>query len=192
MIYQKVSEIMLELSKKGKIRREEIVPTMLPLLAEKKLVIKPTVINDYKFEDNNASFLATYELVDTETYEDTRNRNSNNSSQYESIIVQLPAGGCDSEGKGRATYMASTGVYRQILQQIFAIAILEPDDGYENFLENGNNSLSDNQENVDNEVDNSQEFDEFEDDNSTLQEENTTKTIYEMTDEDIDRQFESY
>lgn len=84
MIYQKITEIMLELSNIGKIKREDIVPTMLPLLSEKKIVIRPTTITDYRFIENNASFIATYELVDTETIGNTK--------EYESIKVQLPAG----------------------------------------------------------------------------------------------------
>lgn len=177
MIYQKISEIMFELSDIGKIKREDIVPTMLPLLAKKKIAIKPSTITDYKFIENNASFIATYELVDTE--------NIKEDGKLESIIVQLPAGGCDSEGKGRATYMASTGVYRQVLQQVFSIPILEPDEN-----DNKNSEMP-----IQQDFSNDSEtgFEEFEDDeNENTQEEQTTKTIENMTYDDIDEQFENF
>lgn len=176
MIYQKIVEIMNELTKIGKIKREEIVPTMLPILASKKLVIRPIEISDYRYMNNNASFNATYELVDTES--------SNENNEYASIIIKLPAGGSDSEGKGRATYMASTGVFRQVLQQAFLIPILEPDE--ENTGIPGNSGI------MGEDSDNMQFPEEFEDDNSIPEEENQAKTIDELTVEDLDAQFENF
>lgn len=126
MIYEKISQIISEVSTMEKMRREEIVPKMLPLLAKYKIAIKPLEISDYHYKDDEASFIAKYELVDTED------------SNLTSIIAQLPAGGCDSDKKGRATYMASTGVYRQLFQQIFAIPIIE-----DNIIENSNNQEDD-------------------------------------------------
>ena len=185
MIYQKIAEIMMELSEIGKIKREEIVPTMLPLLAKNKIVIKPREITDYKFMDNKSSFVASYELVDTEIQ---AGENINDSNQYESIIVQLPAGGCDQEEKGRSTYMASTGVYRQVLQQVFAIPILEPED--ENNNNNNNNQV--NNENINNENGSIQDFEEFEEDDSVTQNQENTKTVEDLTVEDIDQQFANF
>lgn len=92
--------------------------------------------------------------------------------------------GCDLEGKGRATYMASTGVFRQVLQQVFSIPILEPDEDY-NRNDETSKVLNDNTES----------FEEFEDDdnnNEVSKEEQKTKTIDNMTDEDIDEQFENF
>lgn len=186
MIYQKIAEIMMELSEIGKIKREEIVPIMLPLLAKNKIVIKPGEITDYKFIDNKSSFVASYELVDTEVQAEA---NTNDSSQYESIIVQLPAGGCDQEGKGRSTYMASTGVYRQVLQQVFAIPILEPEDENNN---NNNNNNEVNNENINNENGSIQDFEEFEEDDSVTQNQENTKTVEDLTVEDIDQQFANF
>lgn len=111
MIYNKVTEIMTELIPIGKIRREEITTVMQPLLAKYKLVLKPAEISEYKFANQESSFKVKYELVDAED------------ANLSSIMMEVPGGGSDQEGKGRSTYMASTGAYRQALQQLFAIQI---------------------------------------------------------------------
>ena len=79
MVYQKIIEIMEEIQAFGKIKREEIVPTLSPLLTKYKLSIKPAETNEYKYVNQEASFLAKYELVDTEDPE------------LQSIIVEVPA-----------------------------------------------------------------------------------------------------
>lgn len=165
MIYKKIVDIMNEIIPLGKIKREEIVPMLLPLLAKHKIAIKPAEVSDYKYSNQEASFLAKYELVDTE-------------DNLESMIIQLPGGGCDSENKGRATYMASTGIYRQMLQQVFAIPI-EEDNGV-------NTSQTRTEENSERNV---YEFDEFANENEETQEQ---KDIAEFTDDDIDAEFAGF
>lgn len=64
MIYKKIVEIMNELVPKGKIKREEIVPTLSPLLAKHSVVIKPGEITEYKYMEQGASFIVKYELID--------------------------------------------------------------------------------------------------------------------------------
>ena len=113
MIYQKIVNIMEELVPIGKIKREEITSIMQPLLAKYKLVIKPSEVIDYKHINQEASFKMKYEIVDADD------------SELQSIYLEVPGGGCDQESKGRATYMATTGAYRQALQQLFSIQILD-------------------------------------------------------------------
>lgn len=79
MIYQKITQIMTEVVSLGKIKREEIVPKLLPLLAKYKIVIKPAEVTEYKSMNQEASFLVKYELVDTEDPE------------LQSMLVQIPA-----------------------------------------------------------------------------------------------------
>lgn len=113
MIYQKIVNIMEELVPIGKIKREEITSIMQPLLAKYKLVIRPSEVIDYKYVNQEASFKLKYEIVDADD------------SELQSINLEVPGGGFDQEGKGRATYMATTGAYRQALQQLFAIQIVD-------------------------------------------------------------------
>lgn len=113
MIYQKIVKIMEELSPKGKIRREDITSVMQPLLSKYKLVIRPSEVSDYRFANQEACFKIRYEIIDAED------------EQLRAIYTEVPGGGVDNEGKGRATYMASTGAYRQALQQLFAIQIVD-------------------------------------------------------------------
>jgi len=113
MIYQKIVSIMEELVPIGKIKREEITSIMQPLLAKYKLVIRPAEVIDYKYVNQEASFKLKYEIVDADD------------SELQSINLEVPGGGYDQESKGRATYMATTGAYRQALQQLFSIQILD-------------------------------------------------------------------
>lgn len=113
MIYQKIVNIMEELVPIGKIKREEITSIMQPLLAKYKLVIKPSEVIDYKHINQEASFKMKYEIVDAED------------NELQSIYLEVPGGGFDQESKGRATYMALTGAYRQALQQLFSIQIFD-------------------------------------------------------------------
>lgn len=169
MIYQKINKIMFELCKLGKIKREEIIPTVSPLLAREKIIINPTDIADYRFGDNQASFIVSYEIIDSEEKDE---------NGYQSMIVKLPAGGSDGEEKGRATYMAQTGAYRQLFQQIFAISILEPD-------EINNNSLKNEETNVEN-------LHEFKEDDIQENVGKETKAINEMTEDDLEAEFANY
>lgn len=111
MLYQKIINIMEELIPIGRIRRDEITTVMQPLLVKHKIVVKPQEVIDFKCIDQGASFRMKYELIDAED------------NELKSILIEVAAGGFDQEGKGRATYMALTGAYRQALQQIFSIQI---------------------------------------------------------------------
>lgn len=126
MIYKKIVNIMEELVPIGKIKREEITSIMQPLLAKYKLVIKPSEVIDYKHINQEASFKLKYEIVDADD------------SELQSIYLEVPGGGCDQESKGRATYMALTGAYRQALQQLFSIQIF--DELYQGNVFNAENS----------------------------------------------------
>ncbi len=79
MLYKKIIEIMTEIKSCGRIKREDIVPILLPLLAKYKISIKPAEVSDYKYINQEASFIVKYELVDTEDPE------------LQSILVQVPA-----------------------------------------------------------------------------------------------------
>lgn len=79
MIYKKINEIMNEIIPLGKIKREEIVPKLLPLLAKYNIVIKPAEVTDYTYREQESSFISKYEIVDTEE------------NELSSIIVQVPA-----------------------------------------------------------------------------------------------------
>ena len=154
MIYNKISDIMNEIIPLGKIRREEIVSTLLPILAKHKIVIKPGEVKNYSYTKNESSFIVTYEVIDTEDPE------------LKSILVEVPAGGRDTEEKGRSTYMASTGAYRQMFQQLFALPI---EDELPDNSNNTNNNDFDNTNNANNDF----VLDEFQGDN-TVDETNGT------------------
>ena len=193
MIYNKISDIMNEIIPLGKIKRDEIVSTLLPILAKYKIAIKPGEIKNYHYTKNESSFIVTYEIVDTEDPE------------LKSILVEVPAGGCDTEEKGRSTYMASTGAYRQMFQQLFALPIEDE------LPDTSNNS---NQENLDNLSNTNNDFvlDEFQDDNkvdetngtnitpdnqnmennNTTTISNTNKPISDFTFDDIDEEFSNF
>lgn len=192
MIYNKISDIMNEIIPLGKIRREEIVSTLLPILAKHKIVIKPGEVKNYSYTKNESSFIVTYEVIDTEDPE------------LKSILVEVPAGGRDTEEKGRSTYMASTGAYRQMFQQLFALPI---EDELPDNSNNTNNNDFDNTNNANNDF----VLDEFQGDNTVDEtngtnitpdnqnmENNTTTTntnakpISDFTFDDIDEQFANF
>ena len=192
MIYNKISDIMNEIIPLGKIKRDEIVSTLLPILAKYKIAIKPVEIKNYNYARNEASFIVTYELVDTEDPE------------LKSILVEVPAGGCDTEEKGRSTYMASTGAYRQMFQQLFALPIEDE------LPDTSNNSNQNNLDNLNN-TNNDFALDEFQDDNKVDETNgtnitpdnqnlennntaisNTNKPISDFTFEDIDEEFSNF
>ena len=194
MIYNKISDIMNEIIPLGKIKRDEIVSTLLPILAKYKIAIKPGEIKNYHYARNEASFIVTYEIVDTEDPE------------LKSILVEVPAGGCDTEEKGRSTYMASTGAYRQMFQQLFALPIEDE------LPDTSNNSNQNNLDNLNN-TNNNFVLDEFQDDNivdetngtnitpdnenlennnATTTISNTNKPISDFTFEDIDEEFSNF
>ncbi len=192
MIYNKISDIMNEIIPLGKIKRDEIVSTLLPILAKYKIAIKPGEIKNYHYARNEASFIVTYEIVDTEDPE------------LKSILVEVPAGGCDTEEKGRSTYMASTGAYRQMFQQLFALPIEDE------LPDTSNNSNQNNLDNLNN-TNNDFALDEFQDDNKVDETNgtnitpdnqnlennntaisNTNKPISDFTFEDIDEEFSNF
>ena len=194
MIYNKISDIMNEIIPLGKIKRDEIVSTLLPILAKYKIAIKPGEIKNYHYARNEASFIVTYEIVDTEDPE------------LKSILVEVPAGGCVTEEKGRSTYMASTGAYRQMFQQLFALPIEDE------LPDTSNNSNQNNLDNLNN-TNNNFVLDEFQDDNkvdetngtnitpdnenlennnATTTISNTNKPISDFTFDDIDEQFSNF
>lgn len=194
MIYNKFSDIMNEIIPLGKIKRDEIVSTLLPILAKYKIAIKPGEIKNYHYTKNESSFIVTYEIVDTEDPE------------LKSILVEVPAGGCDTEEKGRSTYMASTGAYRQMFQQLFALPIEDE------LPDTSNNSNQNNLDNLNN-TNNDFVLDEFQDDNivdetngtniipdnqnmennnATTTISNTNKPISDFTFDDIDEQFSNF
>ena len=193
MIYNKISDIMNEIIPLGKIKRDEIVRTLLPILAKYKIAIKPGEIKNYHYTKNESSFIVTYEIVDTEDPE------------LKSILVEVPAGGCDTEEKGRSTYMASTGAYRQMFQQLFALPIEDE------LPDTSNNSNQNNLDNLNN-TNNDFVLDEFQDDNkvdetngtnitpdnqnmennNTTTISNTNKPISDFTFDDIDEEFSNF
>ena len=192
MIYNKISDIMNEIIPLGKIKRDEIVSTLLPILAKYKIAIKPGEIKNYHYARNEASFIVTYEIVDTEDPE------------LKSILVEVPTGGCDTEEKGRSTYMASTGAYRQMFQQLFALPIEDE------LPDTSNNSNQNNLDNLNN-TNNDFALDEFQDDNKVDETNgtnitpdnqnlennntaisNTNKPISDFTFEDIDEEFSNF
>ena len=192
MIYNKISDIMNEIIPLGKIKRDEIVSTLLPILAKYKIAIKPGEIKNYHYTKNESSFIVTYEIVDTEDPE------------LKSILVEVPAGGCDTEEKGRSTYMASTGAYRQMFQQLFALPIEDE------LPDTSNNSNQNNLDNLNN-TNNDFVLDEFQDDNTVDETNgtnitpdnqnlennntaisNTNKPISDFTFDDIDEQFSNF
>ena len=194
MIYNKISDIMNEIIPLGKIKRDEIVSTLLPILAKYKIAIKPGEIKNYHYARNEASFTVTYEIVDTEDPE------------LKSILVEVPAGGCDTEEKGRSTYMASTGAYRQMFQQLFALPIEDelPDtsnNSNQNNLDNLNNTNNDfalDEFQDDNKVDETNgtnitpDNENLENNNATTTISNTNKPISDFTFEDIDEEFSNF
>lgn len=192
MIYNKISDIMNEIIPLGKIKRDEIVSTLLPILAKYKIAIKPGEVKDYSYTKNESSFIVTYEVIDTEDPE------------LKSILVEVPAGGRDTEEKGRSTYMASTGAYRQMFQQLFALPI---EDELPDNSNNTNNNDFDNTNNANNDF----VLDEFQGDNTVDEtngtnitpdnqnmENNTTTTntnakpISDFTFDDIDEEFSNF
>ena len=194
MIYNKISDIMNEIIPLGKIKRDEIVSTLLPILAKYKIAIKPGEIKNYHYARNEASFIVTYEIVDT------------GDPELKSILVEVPAGGCDTEEKGRSTYMASTGAYRQMFQQLFALPIEDelPDtsnNSNQNNLDNLNNTNNDfalDEFQDDNKVDETNgtnitpDNENLENNNATTTISNTNKPISDFTFDDIDEQFSNF
>lgn len=182
MLYEKIIKIMEELIPIGKIKREEISTVMQPLLAKYKLVIKPSEVIEYKYINQEASFKIKYEIIDAEN------------NELKSILIEVPGGGFDQEGKGRATYMASTGAYRQALQQLFVIQI-------EDELSQINNNIG---SNIQEDFTSYHEFQDTEQ-NETISSENTQNieninneqiiqsvNIEELTNNDIDREFANF
>ena len=194
MIYNKISDIMNEIIPLGKIKRDDIVSTLLPILAKYKIAIKPGEIKNYHYTKNESSFIVTYEIVDTEDPE------------LKSILVEVPAGGCDTEEKGRSTYMASTGAYRQMFQQLFALPIEDelPDtsnNSNQNNLDNLNNTNNDfvlDEFQDDNKVDETNgtnitpDNENLENNNATTTISNTNKPISDFTFDDIDEEFSNF
>ena len=194
MIYNKISDIMNEIIPLGKIKRDEIVSTLLPILAKYKIAIKPGEIKNYHYTKNESSFIVTYEIVDTEDPE------------LKSILVEVPAGGCDTEEKGRSTYMASTGAYRQMFQQLFALPIEDelPDtsnNSNQNNLDNLNNTNNDfvlDEFQDDNKVDETNgtnitpDNENLENNNATTTISNTNKPISDFTFDYIDEEFSNF
>ena len=194
MIYNKISDIMNEIIPLGKIKRDEIVSTLLPILAKYKIAIKPGEIKNYHYTKNESSFIVTYEIVDTEDPE------------LKSILVEVPTGGCDTEEKGRSTYMASTGAYRQMFQQLFALPIEDelPDtsnNSNQNNLDNLNNTNNDfvlDEFQDDNKVDETNgtnitpDNENLENNNATTTISNTNKPISDFTFDDIDEEFSNF
>ena len=183
MIYNKISDIMNEIIPLGKIKRDEIVSTLLPILAKYKIAIKPGEIKNYHYTKNESSFIVTYEIVDTEDPE------------LKSILVEVPAGGCDTEEKGRSTYMASTGAYRQMFQQLFALSNNSNQNNLDN-LNNTNNDFALDEFQDDNKVDETNgtnitpDNENLENNNTAIS--NTNKPISDFTFEDIDEEFSNF
>lgn len=180
MIYKKIVSIMKDLASNGKIKREEITTVIQALLTKYQLVIKPTEVMDYKFINQEASFKIKYEIVDAED------------EALSSIFVEVPGGGFDQEGKGRATYMASTGAYRQALQQLFSIQIDEE------LIFKDNADIDGNEKNVE---DFPMQFDDFQETETnseiTIDDKEKSNTIEdkevdELTMEDIDNEFADF
>lgn len=80
MVYQKIVKIMGELVPIGKIKREEIVTVMQPLLVKHNLVVRPATVSDYKFINQEANFITKYEVVDAE------------SGNHPAITLEVPGG----------------------------------------------------------------------------------------------------
>ena len=189
MIYEKIAEIMKELSTQEKIKREDITKVMQPLFAKYMLVLRPVEVVDYKFENQEASFKIKYELVDAEE-----------KNNLQSIFLEVPGGGYDQEGKGRSTYMASTGAYRQAIQQLFAIQIEDElsqinsgftsDENAPTFHEFQDSDKTDGKENTGNVIDirNNTNFTEQKQEKN----DNTVSNMDEITDEEIDREFAEF
>ena len=92
-------------------KTEEIVAMVRPLLVKYKVAIIPTKILGFTQQGNKVFISMKYQLIDMED------------ENKDCIEVEVPASGYDE--KGRAVFGALTGAYRYVMQQSFAIPVVD-------------------------------------------------------------------
>ena len=92
-------------------KTEEIVAMVRPLLVKYKVAIIPSKILGFNPQGNKVFISMKYQLIDMED------------SNKDCIEVEVPASGYDE--KGRAVFGALTGAYRYVMQQSFAIPVVD-------------------------------------------------------------------
>ena len=91
---------------------EKIVEMVRPLLIKNKVIVVPSAVTNIIPQGNKVYLTMKYELIDAE------------SENKDYIEIEIAGSGFDLKG-GRAVFAALTGAYRYLLQQSFAIPIVD-------------------------------------------------------------------
>lgn len=110
-------------------KAEDVVAMVRPLLVEYKVAIIPKEVKSFIQQGNKVYVTMKYQIIDMED------------ENKDCIEVEMPGSGYDE--KGRAIFGALTGAYRYVMQQSFAIPVIEEK---KDESEDGNNKLEDNNE----------------------------------------------
>jgi len=140
---------------------EAIIGMVGPLLIKYKVAIIPKKVVSFMPQGNKVYITMQYQVMDL------------GDKDKDCIEVEVPASGYDKSG-GRAVFAALTGAYRYVMQQCFAINIVDE------IKNNGSDPKDEENEN------NEEEHIESE---VTIQETNNEVPIDEMSMEDLDALF---
>ena len=110
-------------------KAEDVVAMVRPLLVEYKVAIIPKEVKSFIQQGNKVYVTMKYQIIDIED------------ENKDCIEVEMPGSGYDE--KGRAIFGALTGAYRYVMQQSFAIPVIEEK---KDESEDGNNKPEDNNE----------------------------------------------
>ena len=92
-------------------KAEDVVAMVRPLLVEYKVAIIPKEVKSFIQQGNKVYVTMKYQIIDIED------------ENKDCIEVEMPGSGYDE--KGRAIFGALTGAYRYVMQQSFAIPVIE-------------------------------------------------------------------
>lgn len=111
---------------------EKIIEMVRPLLVKNKVAIIPSAITNFSPQGNRVFLSLKYKIMDL----------GDVNKDY--IEVEIPGSGFDERG-GRAVFAALTGAYRYVMQETFAIPIVDE------ISNTGIEKETDNKENINNE-----------------------------------------
>lgn len=92
-------------------KAEDIIDMVRPLLIEYKVAIIPKEVKNLITQGNKVYITMKYQIIDIED------------ENKDCIEVEMPGSGFDE--KGRAIFGALTGAYRYVMQQAFAIPVVD-------------------------------------------------------------------
>lgn len=113
-------------------KAEEVVAMVRPLLVEYKVAIIPKEVKSFVQQGNKVFVTMKYQIIDMED------------ENKDCLEVEIPGSGFDE--KGRAIFGALTGAYRYVMQQSFAIPVIEEKSNGQNEDSSDNSRKEDNDE----------------------------------------------